>query len=444
MLNRHDSVGELLVDDVRRQHVVHPDLNALPDGANAESIPLAVSKCAARLFAKSRPLLGRLRPYPALADRVDRSALAAIDLTLVAEHSTFRGAAEAEARIVRFGHPRLGLELEIAEDLAMRDPKIGALRDQTDLSVLDLHLGARIVRLLRPCRPPVERLAIEEIDPGGCLPDDRFFDADFGLEEGLRRKADEHRGVDLTDLNHRRGCLLWTDATRALIGAVHRRTQTRRTFDEQLDRSRGEKDHLEIGVLERTYVFFTSDNGPHSEAGNDPRFFDANGPLSGIKRALYDGGIRVPLIVQWKGKIEPGTTPSLVSGQVDFMATAVDIAGDNLEIPTNGISFLPTLLGDDSEQIEHEYLYWEFYEQGSKQALRMGKWKAVRRPMLTGPIEIYDVTEDPAEENDLAKQRPEMVATFERIFQNARTPSDWQARGNLNSPEQERREFRER
>jgi len=129
---------------------------------------------------------------------------------------------------------------------------------------------------------------------------------------------------------------------------------------------------------------------------------------------------------------------------VDFMATAVDIAGDNLEIPTNGISFLPTLLGDDSEQIEHEYLYWEFYEQGSKQALRMGKWKAVRRPMLTGPIEIYDVTEDPAEENDLAKQRPEMVATFERIFQNARTPSDWQARGNLNSPEQERREFRER
>ena len=198
------------------------------------------------------------------------------------------------------------------------------------------------------------------------------------------------------------------------------------------------------GLIEDTVIFFTSDNGPHSEAGNDPRFFDANGPLSGIKRALYDGGIRVPLIVQWKGKIEPGTTSSLVSGQVDFMATAVDIAGDDMEIPTNGISFLPTLLGNDSEQTKHEYLYWEFYEQGSKQALRMGKWKAIRRPMLTGPIEIYDVTQDPAEENDLAKRRPEMVETFERIFQNARTPSDWQGRGSLNSPEQERREFRQR
>ena len=197
-------------------------------------------------------------------------------------------------------------------------------------------------------------------------------------------------------------------------------------------------------LIEDTVIFFTSDNGPHSEAGNDPRFFDANGPLSGIKRALYDGGIRVPLIVQWKGKIEPGTTSSLVSGQVDFMATAVDIAGDDMEIPTNGISFLPTLLGNDSEQIKHEYLYWEFYEQGSKQALRMGKWKAVRRPMLTGQIEIYDVTQDPAEENDLGKRRPEMVETFERIFQNARTPSDWQVRGSLNSPEQERREFRQR
>ncbi len=197
-------------------------------------------------------------------------------------------------------------------------------------------------------------------------------------------------------------------------------------------------------LIEDTVIFFTSDNGPHSEAGNDPRFFDANGPFSGIKRALYDGGIRVPLIVQWKGKIEPGSTTSLVSGQVDFMATAVNIAGDDLEVPTNGISFLPTLLGKSSEQVKHEYLYWEFYEQGSKQALRMGKWKAVRRPMLTGPIEVYDVTQDPAEENDLAKRRPEMLATFERIFHNARTPSDWQLRGSLNSREQERREFRER
>ena len=99
------------------------------------------------------------------------------------------------------------------------------------------------------------------------------------------------------------------------------------------------------GLIEDTVIFFTSDNGPHSEAGNDPRFFDANGPVTGIKRVLYDGGIRVPMIVQWPGKIKSGSTTSLISGAVDFMATAVDIAGDSLEVPTNGISFLPTLFG---------------------------------------------------------------------------------------------------
>ncbi len=198
------------------------------------------------------------------------------------------------------------------------------------------------------------------------------------------------------------------------------------------------------GLIEDTVIFFTSDNGPHSEAGNDPRFFDANGPVTGIKRALYDGGIRVPMIVQWPGKIKPGSTTSLISGAVDFMATAVDIAGDSLEVPTNGISFLPTLLGKSRQQKRHEYLYWEFYEQGSKQAIRMDKWKAVRRPMLTGPIEVYDLSKDIAEENDLAKSNPELVSTFEKLFAEAHTPSEWKTRGNLNNPEAERREFRER
>ena len=198
------------------------------------------------------------------------------------------------------------------------------------------------------------------------------------------------------------------------------------------------------GLIEDTVIFFTSDNGPHSEAGNDPRFFDANGSLTGIKRVLYDGGIRVPMIVQWPGKIKSGSTTSLISGAVDFMATAVDIAGNSLEVPTNGISFLPTLLGKSRQQKRHEYLYWEFYEQGSKQAIRRDKWKAVRRPMLTGPIEVYDLSNDIAEENDLAESNPELVSTFEKLFAEAHTPSEWKTRGNLNNPEAERREFRER
>lgn len=198
------------------------------------------------------------------------------------------------------------------------------------------------------------------------------------------------------------------------------------------------------GLIEDTVIFFTSDNGPHSEAGNDPRFFDANGPVTGIKRVLYDGGIRVPMIVQWPGKIKSGSTTSLISGAVDFMATAVDIAGDSLEVPTNGISFLPTLLGKSRQQKRHDYLYWEFYEQGSKQAIRRDKWKAVRRPMLTGPIEVYDLSNDIAEENDLAKSNPELVSIFEKLFAEAHTPSEWKMRGNLNNPKAERREFRER
>ncbi len=198
------------------------------------------------------------------------------------------------------------------------------------------------------------------------------------------------------------------------------------------------------GLIEDTVIFFTSDNGPHSEAGNDPSFFDANGPVTGIKRAVYDGGIRVPMIVQWPGKIKPGSTTSLVSGAVDFMATAVEIAGDTVEVPTNGISFLPTLLGKKRQQKLHEFLYWEFYEQGSKQAIRMGKWKAVRRPMLTGPIEIYDLSNDIGEENDVSKSNPELVSTFEKLFAKGHTPSEWKTRGSLNERETERLEFRKR
>jgi arylsulfatase A-like enzyme len=183
-------------------------------------------------------------------------------------------------------------------------------------------------------------------------------------------------------------------------------------------------------LIDNTVIFFTSDNGPHSEAGNDVSFFDANGPVTGIKRSMHDGGIRVPMIVQWPGRVKAGSTTDLISGGVDFMATAADIVGIKLKNETDGLSILPTLLGQDTEQEQHKYLYWEFYEQGSKQAARMGKWKAIRRPIGTGPIEVYDLSEDITESNDLAKSHPELAARFEKIFAEAHVPVDrWKVKG---------------
>jgi len=197
------------------------------------------------------------------------------------------------------------------------------------------------------------------------------------------------------------------------------------------------------GLSENTIIFFTSDNGPHSEGGNNVGFFDANGPVTGIKRAMYEGGIRVPMIVQWPGHVKAGSTTALMAGAVDFMATAAEIAGVKLNTPTDGISFLPTLLGKDDQQKKHDYLYWEFYEQGSKQALRAGKWKAVRRPMITGPIELYDLSEDIAEKNDLAKRYPEIVSSFDLKFTEAHAPNKrWRSSGKARDGKRERSEGR--
>ena len=197
------------------------------------------------------------------------------------------------------------------------------------------------------------------------------------------------------------------------------------------------------GLTDNSIIFFTSDNGPHDEAGHDVSFFDANGPVTGIKRAVYDGGIRVPMIVQWPGHIKAGSTTNLVCGAVDFLDTAADIASVDVKVKTDGISFLPTLLGKNNQQSKHEYLYWEFYEQGSKQALRSGPWKAVRRPIGTGPIEIYNVEDDISEANDLATKRPDLVSTFDKFFAEAHVPAKrWRASGKPRSAADERKDDR--
>lgn len=181
----------------------------------------------------------------------------------------------------------------------------------------------------------------------------------------------------------------------------------------------------ELQIDERTFVFFTSDNGPHAEGGADPEFFDSNGALKGMKRALYEGGIRVPAIAWWPGRIAAGTTTDHQSAFWDFLATACDIAEVNLPTSTDGISYLPVMTG--TEQSTHDYLYWEFFEQGGRTGIRKGNWKAVRYDMSSdpeAPIELYDLTTDISEENNIAGEHPEVVAEMDQLMKTARTPSE--------------------
>ncbi len=182
----------------------------------------------------------------------------------------------------------------------------------------------------------------------------------------------------------------------------------------------------EHGLIENTIIIFTSDNGPHKEGGADPDFFNSNGPFRGEKRDLYEGGIRVPLIVRWDQEIKPGTTSDHISAFWDFLPTFSEITGFNIPHEIDGVSMLPTLKGNPPEQQEHEYLYWEFHELGGRQAIRKGKWKAVKYEVLENPeapLELYNLEEDIGEKNNIAMEHPDIVKEMQTIFENARTPS---------------------
>jgi len=179
-----------------------------------------------------------------------------------------------------------------------------------------------------------------------------------------------------------------------------------------------------LGISERTLVLFSSDNGPHREGGADPEFFGSSGGLRGIKRDLYEGGIRVPLIATWPGTIAPGRVSGHVSAFWDLYPTLADLTGFPLT-ETDGISFLPELLG--KEQPRHPFLYWEFHEQGGKQAVLSDPWKAVRLGVGKEPdaaLELYNLAEDPGEHQNMASRYPELVQEFSRIMEQERIPSE--------------------
>ena len=177
----------------------------------------------------------------------------------------------------------------------------------------------------------------------------------------------------------------------------------------------------ELGIEQNTLVVFASDNGPHKEGGNNPEFFNSNGPLRGIKRDLYDGGIRTPFLASWPGTIRPGQVSDAVCAFWDILPTFAEIAGARAPSGLDGISVVPALHGRPLPQ--REYLYWEFHEGGFSQAVRIGNFKGVRRKNRQAPIEIYDLSTDVGEQKDLAESQPDLVKRIVEIFRTARTES---------------------
>ncbi len=227
-----------------------------------------------------------------------------------------------------------------------------------------------------------------------------------------------YKGVD-DGRSYKRGGYGSVETPRANFAAMV--TRLDRYVGEILDKLK------QLGLDKKTIAMFTSDNGPHGEGGANPKYFNSSGGLRGMKRDLYEGGIRVPMIARWPGKIKAGSGSDHISAFWDVMPTLAELAGANAPENIDGISFVPTLLGQKRKQKEHDYLYWEFHERGGKQAVRKGKWKAVRLQVNrdpNGPLELYDLQKDPQEKNDVASEHPDIVRQMERIMKEAHTDSE--------------------
>ena len=181
------------------------------------------------------------------------------------------------------------------------------------------------------------------------------------------------------------------------------------------------------GIADNTLVIFSSDNGPHREGGHDPAYWDSNGPMKGIKRDLYEGGIRVPMIASWPGKMQVETISDHVSAFWDFLPTVAELAGVEPETKVDGISMVPTLLGQGN-QSQHEFLYWEFPSMRGRIAIRKGDLKAIKYGVLLNrdtPWELYDLSNDVSETRDIASENPETLAEMNSIVkQSHATPEN--------------------
>jgi len=195
-----------------------------------------------------------------------------------------------------------------------------------------------------------------------------------------------------------------------------------------LDRDTGKILDLlkELKIDEKTLVVFTSDNGPHSEGGHDAEFFDSNGKLRGIKRDLTEGGIRVPTIARWPGTVKAGSENDRVWYHGDFLATTAELAGVDCPADLDSESLAPELKGTvvTDRWKRKARMYWEFYERETGQAVRFGKWKAIRSPMFTGEIMLYDMSNDASEKSNYAIRRPDLRNHAENLLNKAHVPDE--------------------
>jgi arylsulfatase A-like enzyme len=187
----------------------------------------------------------------------------------------------------------------------------------------------------------------------------------------------------------------------------------------------------ELQIDEKTIVFFSSDNGPRSEPTQQltevADFFDSNGTLRGYKRDLYEGGIRIPMIVRWPGKVLAGKTSDIPWYFADFLPTAAALAGAEPQKNIDGISVVPTFLSQ-KQDLGERFLYWEFFEGGFQQAVRWRNWKAIR-PKIGQPLVLFDLAEDLGEQRNIAAEHPEVITQIEDYLKTARTESpEWPTR----------------
>jgi len=188
------------------------------------------------------------------------------------------------------------------------------------------------------------------------------------------------------------------------------------------------------GIDDNTYVFFTSDNGA-AESSSEWNLFNSNAPLRGVKRDPYEGGIRVPMIVRHPKEIKAGTSNDLPWYFADVLPTMAEIAGIPIPEKLDGVSVLPTLYGN-KQDLQGRNMYWEFYEKKGWRAIRFGNWKAIQNDMHSkehAPIELYDLSQDIGETNNLADKNPEIISQVEQMFVEAHTPSDHYVWKHLNN-----------
>ncbi len=175
----------------------------------------------------------------------------------------------------------------------------------------------------------------------------------------------------------------------------------------------------ETGIDNNTLVMFSSDNGPHQEGGHKMPFFDSNGPLKGMKRDLYEGGVRVPFIARWPGKVPAGSVSDHISAFQDIFPTLAQLGGAKFSHKIDGISMFNELMGKPDRQKKHPHLYWEFYEKGGRLGVVKDSWKGVRLNVSknpNAPIELYDLSSDIGETNNVAARHPDIVKEMAAIM----------------------------